>query len=176
MLRRIVSLSFLACLLTGCEIAKRRASAKDAPDVFHYAANPPVLTFIPLASLGPEENRGYAAEIALPVHQDITTNRIEVVVHGAVASPGIVRLPSGSTVLEAVGAAGGFTPWAFKKRLRISKHSGQPVTIYFHSRRTTGTRYRLVWYDTTENDSRSIPVSDYVLDAGVEFHVPTAVY
>lgn len=175
-LYRTLTLGLVTCVLTGCQSAQRRYASKDAPDVFHYTGNPPVLMFIPLASLGPEDSRGYPAEIALPTDRGFTTNRIEVAVGGAVASPGIVRLRSGSTDLEAVSAAGGFEPWAHKKRLRVSKHSGQPVTIYFHSRTAAGARYRLVWYDTTENDSGKAPVSDYVLDAGDEFHVPKAVY
>jgi len=172
----ILVLGLVTCLAAGCQMSQRRSSSQDAPDVFHYAGNPPVLIFIPLASLRPEDNRGYPAQIALPAQRDFTTNRIGMTARGEVVSPGVVRLRSGSTVLEAIGSAGGFAPCAHKKRLRVSKSSGEPVTLFFHSRRTASARFGLVWCDTSQEDSLGVAVSDYVLEAGDEIHVPSAVF
>ena len=163
-LRLLMYVSLVLCL-AGCQGVKRTPSALDAPDVIHYAGNPPVLIFIPIPALT-DDFAGYPAQIALPAHRDFTTNALNVAVSGEVLSPGLVTLRSGSTVLQAIVAAGGLTPSAFTKRLSLRKSSGQSVSLYRHSRRTAGDRYRLVWCDVTREDSGHVAPVDYILDPG----------
>jgi hypothetical protein len=173
MKRCIIVLS--ACLLTGCQTAERSSHPHEAPDVVHYGVGPPLLIFITLPSLGPEQNRGYAAQIALPAQGSLTTNRIKVSVRGGVVSPGVVSLRSGGTFLEAVGCAGGLAPWALMKRLHVSR-SGVQTTLYFHSRCAAGQRFRLVWCDKRQYDDPETEVTDFVLEDGDHIHVPVAVF
>ena len=175
-LRRTLSFTFMVCLLAGCQSVDRPASPRHAPDMIHFAGHPPVFLFMPIIAPDMKGDQGYIAEIVLPRDRSFTTERIEVTVQGSVASPGNVRLRSGATVLEAVISAGGFEPWAGTKRLEVSQSSGQRVRLYFHSRRTAGANFRLVWCDTTKNDTGPVPASDYVLDAGDWIVFLTALY
>src|SRR5437867_623023 len=162
--RRVLLLALMASTLAGCYSAERRPPSQETPYVFHYTGEPPVWIFMPFPSIT-EDASGYPAQISVPHRRGYTTNRInriEVVVGGEVVSPGVVRLYPGTTVLQAIGCAGGFTAYANNKRLRITKTSGQPLVLYLRSRRTANSDHRQVWYDTKQGADSG---SDYVLDA-----------
>jgi competence protein ComEA len=55
-----------------------------------------------------------------PSAADASSGTVVVHVAGAVASPGVVQLPAGSRVHEAIGAAGGGTPDADLNRLNLA--------------------------------------------------------
>lgn len=67
---------------------------------------------------------GYPVEVALP-RERYTTNRISVHIVGEVQSPGVLRVPEGCSLLQAIGHAGGFSPFAFPQRVRLIDARGQ---------------------------------------------------
>jgi hypothetical protein len=165
-----------AFTLAGCQTPERHTAPTQVADadVVHYSGAPPVWLFIPFPTII-ENASGYPAQIILR-NRTYSTNRIEVAVQGEVVCPGLVRLPVGSTVLQAISQAGGFTALAVNERLRIHKASGKTVMLYLHSRLTTDRTYRQAWCDSRKDVPQAIVgnktekelVSDYVLDNGDE--------
>ena len=142
-----------------------------------YHGNLPVLISIPFDGVLRSENTSsYPAQIALPSDRDFTTNRIEVSVNGAVASPGVVRLRSDSTVLESINAAGGFAPWAYAKKIHVTGSGHRQFVLYLHSRPLAGTHFKMVWCDTNKLDNVRGLISDYGVSAGDKISIRTATY
>jgi hypothetical protein len=140
----------------GCRTAQQESSS------------PMFWMYIPAPSI--DRLRGAPAEVALP-RQPYTTNRIQVLVAGEVVSPGAIRPPQGCTVLQAVGYAGGFTEFAFTRRLRLTRASGQTMDLHLRSR-TTGKRgHSLVWYKLGRSRT-----TDCVLEGGDRVYVPRTVF
>jgi hypothetical protein len=171
--RYIVFSTLMACAITGCQTTERSPSPPTISDAVRYTGNPPTLIFIPFPNDATVETSGYRAQIASPPRRDYTTNRIQVRVGGEVVSSGIVRLYPGSTVLQAICSAGGFTPFALPTRLYIIKSSGQRVKIYLRSRPMADSSFKLAWYDTKKDADSG---SDYVLDSGDEIEVEKTVF
>ena len=109
---------------------------------------------------------GSPAEVALPT-LPYTTNRIELFVGGEVVAPGAIKPPQGCTVLQAVSYAGGFTDFAFTRRLKVMKSSGPSFNLHLRSQAKGRCGHRQVWYEL-ENPS----ATDYILEAGDRLHVP----
>jgi len=112
--------SLIVCAAVGCRTAQHRGPAQDAPDVVHYSGDTPVWVFIPSSPWEATDRRGFPSQIALRSARDYTTNRIEVAVSGEVLSSRAVHLRSGSTVLQAVSCAGGFTEYALMKTIHVT--------------------------------------------------------
>jgi hypothetical protein len=116
--------------------------------------------------------KGYPAEAALP-RLIYTTNRIQIIVEGEVVSEGRVTVPVGCTVIQAVGYAGGFTPFAHAHHFRIRKKSGQGGYLILQCKRTWLFGHKRVWYlfepyGQNMNHSRTFSTSDtdYELEDG----------
>ena len=79
---------------------------------------PPIESTLPMAGAAPSGTAGVGA----PVSVTTSTVPAEVVVHaaGAVAVPGIHRLPAGSRVADLLAAAGGPTPDADLDRVNLA--------------------------------------------------------
>jgi hypothetical protein len=169
---RILLLALIVCVAQACHSPRRGYSSGTARGIIPYSGDPPVWIFIPLASLDPDGRRGFPAQIAVPPRREYTTNRIEVIVGGEVVSQGSVRLRPGSTVLQAINQAGGFTAFSYTRRLRIVKSSGLRLNLYRRSGAIPNREYVQVWYDTEENGHS---VTDYVVEQGDEIHVGRAV-
>lgn len=131
--------------------------------------------YIPTPGL--ESVSGFPAEIALPARR-YGTNRIEVFVGGEVVSPGIVRVPAGCTVLQAVGHAGGFTPFAFGPRVKLIEATGQGYRLRLNRKRVGLFGHRIVWYApegsrgaiVTRRTARASSDTDYLLDHGDQIY------
>ena len=179
-LQRLLLLTLASASLAGCRTNQPPASSHES-DVIHYAADTPFWIFIPFARLT-DDGRGYPARIALPPRKDWTTNRMEILVQGEVIVEGIVRLRPGSTVLQAISCAGGFSNYAFaRKGVRVSRSSGS-VSLYLRSRWVPGAQYREVWCDTkpdgpylSPKDADGTSVGDYVLQPGDRIFVARAI-
>src|SRR6266550_1169083 len=129
-----ISLLLLAFVFSACRPGdSRRADLlrwSDGQEAYQ-TNDPPVANedcashfwiYVPRPSI--DKPRGAPAEVALP-RLPYTTNRIELFVGGEVAAPGAIKPPQGCTVLQAVSYAGGFTDFAFTRRLKLMKSSGQ---------------------------------------------------
>jgi len=114
---------------------------------------------------------GYPAAIARPSSNYSTTNRVEVLVGGRVQLPGLVRLPVGGTVLQAISLAGGFGEMAFTKRIEITKRD-KTILVFLHFRRSPVSGHRIAWYGSKDWNGDET-VMDYVLDDGDKVNVPT---
>jgi hypothetical protein len=167
-------------VLVGCQTDPPRAPSQEG-DIIYYTGDTPVWIFIPFPLLT-GGGRGYVARVALPPHRGWTTNRVEILVAGEVAAAGAVKLRPGSTVLQAIGAAGGFGSGALARRgVMVERNSGY-VRLYLHSRWAPGARYREVWYDTkpegpypSPKDAGGPAAGDYVLEPGDKIFVARAV-
>ena len=127
--------------------------------------------FIPLPAQNPDSQaRGFPAQVQLPP-RPYTTNRIEIEIRGEVVSPGKIRPLQGSTVLEAVCQAGGFTEWAMTTRLELEKPSGERLRLHRRSA-VVGTHGRRgVYYEceprwTLWTNSWSTSGTDHLLEHG----------
>ena len=172
----IALLAIAAGLLAGCQTNEPRSSPQPA-DVIHYTGETPAWIFIPFGRLT-ENGSGYLARIALPPRRDWTTNRMEVAVEGAVMLDGIVKLRQGSTVMQVIGCAGGFSDRGSARRVTVWRSSAPPVRLFLRSRWLPGALYREVWYDTkpdgpypSPKDTGSNSASDYVLQPGDKISV-----
>lgn len=171
-------MALIASMLSSCHMSGARSSLAVAgePDFVRFTGPVPVWIFIPAPAII-DQSSGFPAAIALPPRRGFSTNRIEVVVSGEVVSPGTFNLPAGCTVLEAIGRAGGFTRWAYNKKILFHKSSGAGNTLYLRFRPLSGTRYREVWYALTPAGPYLSPrndegvVADHVLQAGDRIHV-----
>ena len=101
-------------------------------------SQPPIETLLPRANasggLGQRGASGASGGIANAVDPGVTTapaDRLVVHVVGAVVSPGVVRIPVGSRVLDAVAAAGGLTLVADANRVNLAAKvvDGQHLVI-----------------------------------------------
>lgn len=161
-LLHILILTVVACGAVGCRTA-------ESPDVVHYRGGLPVWVFISTTPLDSNDLQGFPAQIARAQNQVFTTNRIEVEVEGDVIAPGTFHLPSGSTVLQAIVCAGGFTEFAYTGRLWLTRQSRHDVKLYLNCRFVYGGRYREVWYETRDNGNSA---TDYPLEDGDQIGVP----
>jgi hypothetical protein len=117
-------------VLVACQTheGRRGTASHVASEALYFTGDYcPVLVFVPSA-FQDARLHGYVAEIALPA-RSATTNRIAVNVYGEVVFPGTVSLLEGCTVLQAISCAGGFTPFAFSRRLRLQRSSGQTLVL-----------------------------------------------
>ena len=123
--------------------------------------------FIPLPSFD-EGIRGFPAEVQLPPRL-YGTNRIAVEVSGEVVAPGKIQPLAGSTVLQAVGMAGGFTPFAYTRKLELHEISGEPIQLH----RCTAVVSPYMWrvYYQLGTDSYSDSRTDHVLADGDVIYV-----
>jgi hypothetical protein len=176
-----MALAALNCVFAGCQSPEGRVapSLERASSVINYCGDCPVWIFIPAPSITDYDAHGSPAEISLPERAH-TTNRVEVEVNGEVVSPGKVTVPVGSTVLQAINYAGGFTRFAYSKHLTLNKRSDERVRLYLRSRSTRESTHRLAWYGTEKSGSNRAPkdspakaATDYVLHSGDKLHVPT---
>ena len=150
-----ITLAALAFAFAGC----------GAPQQQYSGSN--FWIYVPRPSI--DKPRGAPAEVDLP-HLSYARNRIEVLVEGEVTSPGAIIPRQGCTVLQAVGYAGGFTDFAFTRRLKLTKLSGQRFNLYLRSRPKDQSGYRQVWHEL-----ESPSTADYVLEAGDKLFVPKTV-
>ena len=127
-----VFLFLIVCLFTGCQTTDKETLVLSDAGIAsaNTHSNPPVLIYVPFYFGG-----GYTGRIALPSDKHKTTGQIHVVVRGEVVSPGPIRLPTGSTILQAIGAVGGFTAYPYTQEFTVTKNSGRKVVVYFHSHR-----------------------------------------
>jgi len=132
--------------------------------VSNQAPRPGFWIYVPAPSI--DKPRGVLAVVALPA-QVYTTNRIDLSVTGQVNAPGAIRAPQGCTVLQAIGYAGGFTDFAFTRRVSLERSSRPHVRLYLRSEVEDRLGHKRVWY-APDNLSRT----DYVLEAGDRLHVP----
>ena len=87
----------------------------------------------------------------------LTTNslapadEIQVEVRGEVCKPGPISVPRGTTVLEAIKAAGGVTEFAFTRRVWVigAKHHG---ALSLHRQRRSFLSPNRVWYGDGPGD------------------------
>jgi hypothetical protein len=114
---------------------------------------------------------GSLVEIGLPTGRSFTTNQIAISVRGEVISSGDLILPEGSTVFEAINAAGGFTNFAFSKEVRVNRGSTS-VTLYLRKFASPG-RGRLVRYDPMPHGKAT---TDHVLQDGDKIYVARALF
>lgn len=182
---------------TGCKIRRSITTSRRSPLAMKTTGTAALLLILPTLVLvgcqtsrkggnrawayiptpGLETLSGFPAEIALPTRR-YGTNRIEVFVGGEVVSPGIVRAPVGCTVLQAVGHAGGFTPFAFAPRLRLIEATGRSYRLTLRRKRAGLFGHRIVWYApegsrgafVTERTSRTPSDTDYPLDHGDQIY------
>jgi hypothetical protein len=166
--------AMIGCLMAGCHSPRNKARAQAKKDAIHYTYTngTPVWIFIPNSVWESQGRKGYPAQIALPWHKRYNTNRIEVQVSGEVICRGPVHLPPGSTVLQAINAAGGFTEYSYPKKTALDRKLGRSRELRLRWRPLPGTHHRLVWYSPAED---ATPAYDYVLEDGDQIHVPRAV-
>lgn len=124
---------------------------------------------------------GFPAEVLLP-DQAYTTNRIAVDVVGAVISPGKILVPEGTTLLQAISYAGGFSSFGSPHRVRVTKISGksfQPIL-----RKMISEGHIKVWYEIQISQQdilspKKIPgraITDYALEDGDRISIPRMIY
>jgi hypothetical protein len=148
----MIILTALTIGFVGCKSAQNRDCGSN---FWNYVPSPSI-----------DKPKGSPAEVALPT-LPYTTNRIELFVRGEVVAPGAIKPPQGCTVLQAVSYAGGFTAFAFTRRLKLMKASGGSFNLHLRSRAKGLCGHRQVWYEL-ENPS----ATDYILEAGDKLHVP----
>lgn len=88
---------------------------------------------VPAASAAPRSADAPPSTLSAPSADDTTTTAAPVAVHvaGAVARPGLYRLPAGSRVADALGTAGGKLPGADLDRLNLAARvvDGQKIHV-----------------------------------------------
>jgi hypothetical protein len=109
--------------------------------------------------------RGGPAEVSLP-SLPYRTNRMEIIVEGEVASPGVIKPPEGCTVLQAIGYAGGFTDFAFTRYLRLTRPTWKTLHLRLQARAKDPYGHRVVWYEASPS------TTDFILKTGDRLHVP----
>ncbi len=101
-----------------------------------------------------------------------TNNVITVMVHGEIRNPGTLQVPRGSTILEVIKQAGGFTDFAYSKRIEIQRAGSSHR--YLLRREWNGLNHYRIWYvpsrrnpDTySEEPVDSTVKTDAVAEAG----------
>ena len=139
-------------------------------DYVGYEEQPPIWLYVPLVHTFDQPAGGYPSEVARR-SPNYTTNRIEVTVAGCVQLPGLVRLPEGGTVLQAISLAGGFNVMAFTRRIQITKRDNKQYVVYLHFRRSPVSGHRIAWYGNKDWNSDET-VMDYILEDGDKVAVP----
>jgi hypothetical protein len=130
-------------------------------------ASPGFWMYLPEPSI--DKPRGNLALVVLPA-RPYTTNRMDLTVTGEVRAPGAIRPPQGCTAFEAIDYAGGFTAFAFARRVSLEKATGERLRLYLQSDLQDRSGRKRAWYGL-DKFSRL----DYVLDAGDKLHVPRTV-
>jgi polysaccharide export outer membrane protein len=69
-------------------------------------------------------------EILAPGGAPAAPNTISVFMMGESASPGVINVEPGSTLLQVLAASGGFTPFAAKKRIQL-RRGGEVYTFNY---------------------------------------------
>lgn len=151
---RIVKLVSLAMALvgTGCGSlfgqAKAGMTLVDIP-VHHFHGMPQDV-----------KTTWYRAHV-LTTNSIAVGDTIEVILHGEVGRTGSISVPQGSTVLEAIKMAGGFTEFALSRRVEVddAKHRHH---LNLHRQRGFFKRSR-VWFGDG--------AGDFVLEPGATIYV-----
>ncbi|MFO1514992.1 MAG: SLBB domain-containing protein [Verrucomicrobiota bacterium] len=165
----VLAFTLVSLVTIGCQTPAKQSSSlpSTAPDVteyMEYAEQVPVWMFIPVSQMIMAPGRGFPAQIALPHRTTFTTNRIEVRVTGQVLAPGVMQLPEGCTLLQAVSFAGGFNRYASTKRVEVIKRDQRTFkfTRYF---RRANSGHHIAWYGPSNS------TTDYVLEDGDTVYV-----
>ncbi|HEU4666339.1 MAG TPA: helix-hairpin-helix domain-containing protein [Arthrobacter sp.] len=105
-------------------------AASGRPEILPLSGTSPGGRMAESAPAGDQGAEG-AAEPARDANRSEPSGSVVVHVAGAVASPGVVRLPAGSRVHEAIAAAGGGTPAADLDRLNLALavEDGQKIHV-----------------------------------------------
>ncbi len=82
---------------------------------------------------------------------------IQVRVQGEVRRPGVIEVPQGTTVLEAIAKAGGFNAYAFTPRIWLDQ-GGHRYLLVRRGREGSSLRGDVIWY------GRPGQKSDFVLE------------
>jgi hypothetical protein len=109
----------------------------------------------------------YLAEVALPQNRALGGN-IRVFVRGEVMSPGSYVVPEGTTVLEAIKAAGGFSHFAHTAKIRMYRQGSTRVLWLQGQKRPL--KRRLIWYSSDETGTRSAP-EDFILEPNITIEI-----
>jgi hypothetical protein len=105
----------------------------------------------------PVFNSEYRGVMALPpANQSEAT--IIIIVRGQVVNPGQYKVREGTSILEAVQAAGGFTPYAATWDVNVIYAEGERVRLRLY-RDKRFRRLPLVWYGK-QNDREIFVVKD----------------
>jgi hypothetical protein len=165
----VLAFTLVSLVTVGCQSPNKQSPSLPSPaldvvDYMEYKEQVPVWIFIPVSQLVMSPGRGLPAQIALPLRTTFTTNRIEVRVGGQVLAPGVMRLPEGCTLLQAVSFAGGFGRWALTKRVEVTKRDRRKYEFMRHFLRAPS-GYRIAWYGVTNS------TTDYVLEDGDTVYV-----
>ncbi len=174
----------ISITLAGCTTPKNDDRSRTQP--WWNAVSPvnqvPFLLYFPSYAMEQSSRKGFVAEIALP-ERSYSTNRIEVTLQGQIRIQGAEQIPEGSTITQAINYAGGFTDFAYSKKLRLQSRTGNAVTLHRHSRLRTGIKCPLVWYDTNPRDFLASPKDaipslphDYILQSGDVIHVDVSIF
>lgn len=95
--------------------------------------------------------------------------KIKASVTGLVNNPGVVELPKGSTLLEAIIGAGGFAEWAYFKQIFVS-HGGTKYSLVLCQVNEVRTGRSWAWYAPGGKNYKgrfvtvSSTKSDYILE------------
>jgi len=151
-----------AYALAGCQTADQRSSkAETVPENSRHPAELSAGASSPAGGYNPLPEK-----ITLPADRRITANYIEVTVQGSVASSGTFKVKEGSTFLEAIARAGGFSPDAYRKKIMVTKSSGTRLTLYLRTRAGSNNKSKGVWYDVTSPEGSVEEVHDYLIEPG----------
>lgn len=83
---------------------------------------------------------------------------------GQVKYPGTLELPQGTTLLEGLAQAGGFTEWANPRALVVTQRDGRFFRPKLHRVNDWRTWQSFAWYGET---------GDWLLEDGAKVEVPT---
>jgi hypothetical protein len=106
----------------------------------------------------------YRAVIALP-RETNSERTITISVRGQVKEPGEYEVPEGTTILQAIETAGGFTDYAFTRKLDVIESGGRHLGLQRQIRKSFRS-VPLLWYGP------STKAEDFVLTDGASVHVP----
>lgn len=82
---------------------------------------------------------------------------------GQVKHAGTLELPQGTTLLEGLAQAGGFTEWAHPRGLVVTQRDGRMFRPELHRVNVWRTWQSFAWYGET---------SDWLLEDGAKVEVP----
>jgi hypothetical protein len=121
----------------------------------------------------PHSDHVVRARVALPRERQWGPT-ITVTVGGEILRPGSVNLPGGSTLLEAISRCGGFTDFAYSKKIVLVRQSRE-LRLYRFSKFGLSRRYDIVWYsEPVPEDHRRTQAhpTDFILEDGDQILVP----